>query len=102
MSYFQTDIPYMSEEELKENGIKVSHSEKPNDFGLRDCPFCSRPAKVRQRGHAAITNRPDGGKPYFVVTYSVGCFECGVFFTHESKFETTDDGGAKFSLTATI
>ena len=98
MSYFPTDIPYMSEEELKANGIEVGRSGKPNDLELRDCHFCSRPAKVRQRGHTAVTNCPNGGKPYFVVTYSIGCFECGVFFTHESKFETTDNGGVKFFL----
>ena len=40
MSYFPTDIPFMSEEELKANGIKVNCSEKPNNSGLRKCPFC--------------------------------------------------------------
>lgn len=40
MSYFPTDVPYMNEEELKANGIKVNCSEKPNSSGLQKCPFC--------------------------------------------------------------
>lgn len=55
MSYFPTDIPFMSEEELKANGIKVNCSEKPNGSKLisgvliegmqmpyecRMCPLC--------------------------------------------------------------
>ena len=42
MSYFPTDIPFMSEEELKANGIKVNCSEKPNSLKLKPCPFCGQ------------------------------------------------------------
>lgn len=42
MSYFPTDIPYMSEEELKANGIKINCSENLNNSTPRPkpCPFC--------------------------------------------------------------
>ena len=46
MSYFPTDIPFMSEEELKANGIKINCSEKPNGSTLRRCPFCGGEARL--------------------------------------------------------
>ena len=47
MSYFPTDIPYMSEEELKENGIKVNCSDKPNN----SCKWCGYVGMVDSQGN---------------------------------------------------
>lgn len=91
MSYFPTDIPFMSEEELKENGIKVNCSEKPNNSGLQKCPFCGKEASVRITGHDVVKSR-NGDGLCFVVTYRLGCFDCGVTFSHESKFEPNNAG----------
>ena len=92
MSYFPTDIPFMSEEELKENGIKVNCSEKPNNSGLRKCPFCDKEAKVKIYNYAKRTRRADGEEPYFAVTYKIGCFDCGVTFAYETEIEAKEDG----------
>jgi hypothetical protein len=91
MSYFPTDIPFMSEEELKANGIKVSRPEEPNELGLRNCPFCGKEAKVRMTNYRVVAT-PSGIKPYFAVTYTLGCFDCGVKFSYESKFEPNNAG----------
>ena len=95
MSYFPTDIPFMSEEELKANGIKVNSSEEPNSSGLQKCPFCGKAAKVKVCGHAVKTKRLDGEEPYFKVTYKLGCFDCDITFTHESQFEADANGKVK-------
>ena len=43
MSYFPSDIPYMSEKELLENGIKIPKIEPY----LKPCPFCgSKDVKI--------------------------------------------------------
>lgn len=95
MSYFPTDIPFMSEEELKANGIKVNCSEKPNNSKLRRCPFCGKEAKVYIYGYAAKTRRMDGEEPYFVATYKIGCFDCGVTFAYETEIEAKEDGSTE-------
>jgi hypothetical protein len=91
MSYFPTDIPFMSDEELKANGIKVNCSEEPNNSGLQKCPFCSKEARVRVTNHKVV-KPTEGGRPYFSVTYTLGCFDCGVTFAYESKFEPNNAG----------
>lgn len=110
MSYFPTDIPFMSEEELKANGIKVNCfmsegelkangakincSEKPNNSKLRRCPFCGKEAKVGICGYAARDAATTYGvEKFFVATYKVGCFDCDITFAYESKFEAKKDGG---------
>ena len=105
MSYFPTDIPFMSPEELKANGIEINRSEKSNSSNLRRCPFCNKEAGVKVSGHAVRNaklygcgprnGRVDGEEPYFVVTYRLGCFGCGIVFTHESQFEAREDGSIK-------
>lgn len=91
MSYFPTDIPFMSEAELEANGIKTNCSEKPNNSLLDKCPFCGKEARVRMNNYRVI-NPSNGGKPYFVVTYTLGCFDCGVTFAYESYFEPNNTG----------
>lgn len=91
MSYFPTDIPFMSDEELKANGIRVNCSEKPNNSGLQKCPFCEKEATVRVANHKVV-KPSEGGRPYFSVTYTLGCFDCGVTFAYESKFEPNKAG----------
>ena len=91
MSYFPTDIPFMSEEELKANGIEVNCSEKPNNSGLQKCPFCGKEARMRMTNYRVV-NAPNGINPYFAVTYTLGCFDCGVKFSYESKFEPNNAG----------
>ena len=67
MSYFPTDIPFMSEEELKENGIKVNCSEKPNNSGLRKCPFCDGEARLIRNARRKIYGKDE---------YRVGVVAC--------------------------
>lgn len=92
MSYFPTDIPFMSEEELKANGIKVNCSEKPNNSKLARCPFCDKEAKVKVYNYAKRARCADGEEPYFVVTYKIGCFDCGVTFAYETEIEAKENG----------
>lgn len=91
MSYFPTDIPFMSDEELKVNGIKVNCSEKPNNSGLQKCPFCGKEATVRI-GREDVIKPNNGGRSYFLATYTLGCFDCGVTFSYESKWEPNKAG----------
>lgn len=67
MSYFPTDIPFMSEEELKENGIKVNCSEKPNNSKLRECPFCGGEARLIRNARRKIYGKDE---------YRVGVVAC--------------------------
>lgn len=62
---------------------------------LKPCPFCGKEAKACVYGHAAKTRRMDGEGPYFAATYRIGCFDCGLVFTHESQFEAREDGSIK-------
>lgn len=67
MSYFPTDIPFMSEEELKANGIKVNCSGKPNNSGLRKCPFCGGEARLIRNARRKIYGKDE---------YRVGVVAC--------------------------
>ena len=67
MSYFPTDIPFMSEEELKANGIKINCSEKPNNSGLRKCPFCGGEARLIRNARRKIYGKDE---------YRVGVVAC--------------------------
>ena len=67
MSYFPTDIPFMSEEELKANGIKTNCSEKPNSSGLRKCPFCGGEARLIRNARRKIYGKDE---------YRVGVVAC--------------------------
>lgn len=44
MSYFPSDIPYMSEKELMENSIEIPKIEPY----LKPCPFCGGKATLRR------------------------------------------------------
>jgi uncharacterized Zn finger protein len=68
-----------------------SCSEKPNNSLLDKCPFCSKEARVRVTNHKVV-KPTEGGRPYFSVTYTLGCFDCGVTFAYESKFEPNNAG----------
>jgi hypothetical protein len=68
-------------------------SEIPNSSGLQKCPFCGKEARVRMNNYRVI-NPSNGGKPYFVVMYTLGCFDCGVTFAYESYFEPNNTGTA--------
>ena len=59
MSYFPTDIPFMSEEELKANGIKINCSEKPNNSDLRKCPFCGGEARLIRNARRKIYGKDE-------------------------------------------
>lgn len=68
MSYFPTDIPFMSEAELEANGIKVKGSEKPNNSsGLRKCPFCGGEARLIRNARRKIYGKDE---------YRVGVVAC--------------------------
>ena len=90
MSYFPTDIPFMSEEELKANGIKVNCSEKSNSSNLRRCPFCGKEAEIEMAGHEV--RYPREGARGFAVTYKVGCSDCCIRFAADSLFIPIEDG----------
>ena len=67
MSYFPTDIPFMSEEELKANGIEANCSEKPNNSGLQKCPFCGGEARLIHNARRKIYGKDE---------YRVGVVAC--------------------------
>ena len=67
MSYFPTDIPFMSEAELEANGIKVNCSEEPNSSGLRKCPFCGGEARLIRNARRKIYGKDE---------YRVGVVAC--------------------------
>lgn len=78
--------------ELPSVDNEVGRPEEPNKLGLRNCPFCGKEAKVRMTNYRVVAT-PSGIKPYFAVTYTLGCFDCGVKFSYESKFELNHAGG---------
>ena len=67
MSYFPTDIPFMSEEELKANGIKINCSGKPNNSSLQKCPFCGGEARLIRNARRKIYGKDE---------YRVGVVAC--------------------------
>lgn len=90
MSYFPTDIPFMSPEELKANGIKISGSEEPNNSKLKPCPFCGKDAVV-----IIVNNKTqckNDGSVIFGVTYKIGCPDCEIKFAANSLFIPKKDG----------
>lgn len=80
MSYFPTDIPFMSEEELKANGIEVNCSEKPNNSTLRRCPFCGGEARLIRNARRKIY-----GKDEYRVGVVACCNVCEARMFHGSE-----------------
>lgn len=71
-----------------ENGIQDMFKPNADSPHLQNCPFCGKDAKVKVYGH----KHTNGDEPYFAVTYQIGCFDCGITFTHESQFTANKDG----------
>lgn len=57
---------------------------------LKPCPFCGRPANVRQS--QAKCSADEYGKTVFKITYRIGCPNCSISFSYESVFNFNNEG----------
>ena len=71
------DMPGM---QRKTKGAARVNAEGKKMDELKPCPFCGKDAACREKAHGHT------GRGEFTTQYFVGCDECNVGFTHESRF----------------
>lgn len=64
MSYFPSDISFMSHDELIENGIHI-----PKDSAIKKCPFCGNHAEIKRGGHGGYYIRCSDYSECFCSTF---------------------------------